>query len=184
VKTIIAGNRLAITRPLIEEALNRIDWTVYEIVCSDVNHSVIEWASENNITLKIFETESDFYKDAAKAVRNARMAKYSDALIAIWDGKPGDTARLIAEAKELGLRVVVFLESELKDRKKSNPIKNNPVFGEQVEKAVQTGKKDSLATRVIEFNGKRLVVYEDDSKNQPLVNMVVELVDEVKRLRG
>lgn len=183
-KTIIAGNRLAITRPLIEEALNRVDWPIYEIVCSDGNKTIIEWAFDIGAPLKIFETEPDFYKDAAKAVRNARMAKYSDALIAIWDGKPGDTARLIAEAKELGLKVVVFLESELKDKKGSNPIKSNPIFGEQAEKAAQTGKRESLATRTIELNGKRLVVYEEPGKNQPLINMIVELVDEVKRLRG
>lgn len=169
---------------MIEEAIRRVDWDVSEIVCSDVNVLVSTWATERGVHVEIFETETEFYQEAAKQVRNARMAKYSDALIAIWDGKSGDTSRLISEAKELGLRVVVFLEDELRNKKGSNPIKNNPIFGEQAERYAQTGRKESLSTKTIELNGKKLIVYDDATKNQPILNIITELVDEIKRLRG
>lgn len=183
-KTIIAGNQSIVTASLIEEALRRVDWSISEVVCTDVNQSILKWVGNKDIQYKIFETETEFYQESAKHVRNARMAKYSDALIAIWDGKTGDVSRLISEAKELGLRVVVFLDEELRNKKGSNPIKNNPIFGDQAERYAQTGRKESLSTKTIELNGKKLVVYEDAMKNQPILNLVAELVDEVKRLRG
>lgn len=182
-KTIIVGCNES-TKSLIREALKKVDWPVSEIVCSDTNKTLIDWAGESGLPIKVFETESDFYGIAAKQVRNARMSKYSDALIAIWDGKNQDTGRLISESRELGLQVVVFLESELNKNKASNPIKNNPVFGKQVQRQLETGKKESLASKTIELNGKRLVIYEDASRNQPILNIISELVDEVKKLKG
>jgi hypothetical protein len=35
------------------------------------------------------------------------MAKYADALIAVWDGKSRGTKNMIDEAKKLGLKVYV-----------------------------------------------------------------------------
>lgn len=58
-----------------------------------------EWATEQGLELKIFKP---IYDDAmwpsklAPLHRNAQMAEYGDALLALWDGLSGGTANMIA----------------------------------------------------------------------------------------
>jgi len=185
-KTIIAGSRDIVDYGLVKEAMNRIPWEVSEIVsgkAKGVDSLGERWASENNISIKSFPADWETYGKSAGPIRNAQMAKYADALVAIWDGKSRGTSNMINEAKELGLKVVIFLESELRDKKGSNPIKNNPVFGKEAEERAK-GNKGSLATKNISFNGKNLVVYEDESKNHPMIGILIELVNEVQKLKG
>lgn len=181
-KTIIASR--GATKEMVEEALKRVGWPISEIVSSDVDHSALLAANSLGISHVLFETEAGLYEpQMARQIRNAKMAKYSDGLIAIWNGNNGDVGKLIGEAKELGLQVVVFLRDELLGNKESNPIKNNPIFGEQAARQAETGKKENLSTKTIDLNGKRLVIYEDRNKNQPMLNIISELVDEVKKLK-
>lgn len=182
-KTIIAGSRDIIDYGLVTEAMNRIDWDVTEIVSGGargIDTLGERWASDNNVSLKIFPADWDTYGKAAGPIRNAQMAKYADALVAIWDGKSRGTSNMIGEAKDLGLKVVVFLESELKDKRGSNPIKNNPIFGEEAE-GRSRGESSNIATKTITLNDKHLVVFEDEKRNSRLTNMVLELVKEVKK---
>ena len=58
-----------------------------------------EWATEQGITLKIFKPiydESMWPSKLAPLHRNAQMAEYGDALLALWDGMSGGTANMIA----------------------------------------------------------------------------------------
>lgn len=184
-KTIIAGSRDITDYGLVKEAMSRVNWEITQIVSGaarGIDALGERWASENNISIESFPADWDTYGKAAGHIRNAQMAKYADALVAIWDGKSRGTSNMINEAKELGLKVVVFLENELRDKKGSNPIKNNPVFGKEAEERSR-GERGSLATKTLEFNGKRLVVYEDESKNHPMVNIVIELVNEIQLLK-
>lgn len=183
-KTIIAGD--IVDYELFVEAMRRINWEVSEIVSGGSRVDILgeRWAKESNVAVKVFSAEWDVYGKAAGPIRNAQMAKYADALIALWDGKSHGTSNMINEAKELGLKVVVFLENELKNKKTSNPIKNNPIFGDDAEEKASKGQRGGLPTIAVELNGKHLVIYEDSTKNQPLVNMIVELVNEVKKLKG
>lgn len=184
-KTIIAGSKSINDYFLIQEALNRIDWKISEVVSSGaqgVDALGERYAKENNISVKYFKAEREMYGNAAETIRNVQMAKYADALV--WICRDVGASNLIYEAKDLGLRVVIFLEEELRNKKQSNPIKNNPIFGDEAEEMARTGQKGSLATKTVSLNGKHLVVYEDHNRNQPIVNMVVELIEEVSRLRG
>lgn len=188
-KTIIAGSRTIEDYGLVVEALSRINWDISEVVSGaarGIDALGERWAKENNIPIKYFPAEWSVYGKAAGPIRNAQMAKYADALVALWDGESRGTSNMISEAKELGLHVVIFLEDELKNKKQSNPIKSNPIFGDQIlEKEESAGVHVSrLPTKTISLNDKKLVIYEDSSKNQPMVNMVAELVEEIKKLKG
>lgn len=180
-KTIVAGTRNITEYNLLCEAMNRVDWEISEIVSGGskgVDSLGEQWAKDNQISIKRFPADWDTYGRAAGPIRNAQMAKYADALIAVWDGKSPGTSNMINEAKELGLRVVVFMEQELRNKKASNPIKSNPIFGDEAEKRSQ-GEHSSISTRTIKFRGRILEVFEDPKKNTPLVNMVVALVEEL-----
>jgi hypothetical protein len=48
------------------------------------------------------------YGKPAGPIRNAKMAKMAQALIAIWEGKSSGTADMIEKAKKEGLKVYVF----------------------------------------------------------------------------
>ena len=57
--------------------------------------------------IKQFPANWDEFGKAAGHIRNKEMAKYSDALIAFWDGESRGTANMIEEAEKLNLKVVV-----------------------------------------------------------------------------
>lgn len=184
-KTIITGSTSIKDYNLVVAALERINWELSEIVSGGsqgVDSLAERYAQEHQIPIKTFLADRETYGKAAIPIRNAQMAKYADVLVAIWDGNSPGTSNMLTEAKELGLRVVVFLEHELKNKKGSNPIKSNKVFGNYADKA-SMGERPNIETKDIEFNGKHLTIFLDPKKNPPIINLVSELVDEVKRLK-
>ena len=70
-----------------------------------------EWAAENNLPVKRFIPDWSFGKQAG-LLRNLQMAKYADALVAIWDGSSRGTAHMIDHAEGMGLKVFVHNLSE------------------------------------------------------------------------
>ena len=70
-----------------------------------------EWAKDHNLPVKTFRPD---YNDPrvkprlAPLIRNAKMADYADALIAIWDGKSNGTLHMINEAHKKGLEIFVY----------------------------------------------------------------------------
>lgn len=74
----------------------------------------IKFAKENNFLLKKFPAEWDKYGKKAGFLRNQEMAKYSDALIAFWDGKSKGTKHMIdiARQEKLLTRVIMYKEYE------------------------------------------------------------------------
>jgi len=67
------------------------------------------WASVQGRPVKRFPADWDTYGKSAGHRRNAEMAKYADALVAIWDGKSRGTANMISEARKRGLVVFIYL---------------------------------------------------------------------------
>lgn len=180
-KTIIAGSRGITDYNLLLRAMERIDWQPSEIVsgaANGVDKLGERWAEENGVELTKFPAEWDLYGKAAGHIRNAQMAKYADAVIVLWDGKSRGASNMITEGKKLGLNVVVFLENELKNSTTSNPIKNNPLFGKDVE------DKTSVETKTITLNGRSFTLFTNPNRNPPMANMIDELVSEVKKLKG
>jgi len=63
------------------------------------------WAAENGIPVKLFVPDWDKDGKRAGLLRNAEMAEYADALIAIWDGASRGTKNMIDNAEKKGLKV-------------------------------------------------------------------------------
>lgn len=78
------------------------------------------WATQNDIKLKIFPAEWDKLGKRAGHVRNEKMAKYADGLIAFWNGTSRGTADMIKTAKKEGLEGYVVRTDILWNKKYEN----------------------------------------------------------------
>lgn len=65
------------------------------------------WAKEHNKPVESFPADWDKYKKAAGPIRNRQMAKFSQALIAVWDGNSRGTKNMIEEARKRKLQIYV-----------------------------------------------------------------------------
>lgn len=72
------------------------------------------FAKEQGLTVELHPAKWRALGKAAGMIRNAEMARASDALIAFWDGKSRGTAHMISFAKRRGLEVSVVDELNLK----------------------------------------------------------------------
>ncbi len=109
-KVIIAGSRKLTRYALVAEAVEASGFDVTEVVsgaAKGVDQLGEEWAKNNNVPVKKFPADWRKYSRAAGIVRNKEMAKYAEALIAIWDGASTGTWRMIDYATVLGLKVYV-----------------------------------------------------------------------------
>ena len=66
------------------------------------------FASLYKIPLKVFPADWNKNGKAAGPIRNAEMAKYADALIAVWDGESRGTKNMIDEMEKLDKPVHVY----------------------------------------------------------------------------
>lgn len=110
-KTIIAGGRDGVKDWHLFEALEQVDWKITEVVSGGAKgaDALGEWyAACELLPLKRFEADWDRFGKSAGPKRNMEMAKYADALIALWDGKSKGTANMIAVATKLNLKVLVY----------------------------------------------------------------------------
>jgi len=62
-------------------------------------------AKELDIPLKLFPAEWEEYGKSAGYRRNAQMAEYADALLALWDGYSKGTSHMINLAEKHDLKV-------------------------------------------------------------------------------
>lgn len=109
-KVIIAGGRTITDYSLVLSALAESQFIPTEIVSGmapGVDTLAIQYAQENNLTLKEFHANWKEFGKSAGPRRNRQMADYADALIAIWDGESRGTKNMIEEATKRGLRVFV-----------------------------------------------------------------------------
>lgn len=67
-----------------------------------------QWAIHHGIPVKPFPADWDRFGKGAGPIRNAQMAKYADALLAIWNGSSSGTGNMIECARDVGLRIWVF----------------------------------------------------------------------------
>ena len=72
------------------------------------------FAKEQGLTVELHPAKWRALGKGAGMIRNAEMARASDALIAFWDGKSRGTAHMISFAKRRGLEVSVLEELNLK----------------------------------------------------------------------
>jgi phage gp37-like protein len=111
VKVIIAGSRTVTDAEIVNKAIKQSRFKITEVVsgCAKGVDTLGEWwASQNRKLIKRFPANWREYGRGAGYRRNAEMADYADALIAVWDGKSRGTKHMIDIARRGGLKVFVF----------------------------------------------------------------------------
>lgn len=68
-----------------------------------------QYANEKGYPIKKFPADWNKYGKGAGYKRNEEMAKYSDCLIAFWDGKSKGTKHMIDLAKMHGLKIKIVM---------------------------------------------------------------------------
>lgn len=107
-RTIIAGSRTCTDFRHVEHAMRQCGWTptvVLSGMARGVDKLGEKWAKENGIKIEYYQAAWDTQGKRAGYIRNERMAKNADALVAVWDGASKGTKHMIDLANKLGLKV-------------------------------------------------------------------------------
>jgi len=113
VKTIIAGSRGITDIKIVEQAIKDSGFEITEVVCGmarGVDLLGKRWADSNDIPVAKFPANWEDFGRKAGYMRNAEMAAYAEALIAIWDGESRGTAHMIGKASSKGLKIYVHTQ--------------------------------------------------------------------------
>lgn len=113
-KTIIAGSRGITKASIVNAAMEGCGWVPTEVVCGcarGVDELGADWAESRGIKVSRFPANWDEYGKRAGHIRNEAMAKYADALVAIWDGESRGTRSMIDLARRYDLKVIVYIWS-------------------------------------------------------------------------
>lgn len=108
---IIAGCRYIKNYSHIEAAVLESGFDISQVVsggASGVDTMAVRWAKKNNKEYKVFPAKWAKHGRSAGPIRNKEMARYSDGLIAIWDGKSKGTKNMIQQATLGGLNLHVY----------------------------------------------------------------------------
>lgn len=115
-KVIIAGSREGFELADVFEAMEDCEFDVSEVVSGTargVDRLGEAWANANQIPIKRFPANWDGHGKSAGYVRNAQMAEYADALVALWDGKSKGTKHMIDLANGRDIPVyILYLQEE------------------------------------------------------------------------
>ena len=106
-KVIIAGSRDIIDRNEVEQAIADSGFEITEVVCGcarGVDELGLIWGTCNDVPVKRMPADWNRYGKQAGRERNIAMARYADALIAVWDGQSSGTHHMIKVAKMQGLK--------------------------------------------------------------------------------
>lgn len=112
-RVIVAGGRDFTDYKLAKE---KIDYYLedlkgnYEIVCGMARGSDMlgfKYAMDNNKKIHSFPANWDKFGKRAGYIRNEEMAKFSDVLIAFWNGRSKGTGHMIELARQYKLGIVV-----------------------------------------------------------------------------
>lgn len=114
-RVIVAGPRTVNRYDIVVRAIKASGFTITEEVsggADGVDSLGERWAEEQGIPIKRFLARWAKYGRAAGKIRNSKMAKYAEALIAIWDGQSRGTKDMIDKARYRGLHVFVFMVNQ------------------------------------------------------------------------
>lgn len=111
-KVIIAGSRSVTDYNIVKSAVEKSGWfdKITEIVsgCArGVDQLAIRFAKEHNIPVAKFPADWKKYNKSAGYIRNAEMAEYGDALIAIHRDNSRGTANMIKVMEKKGKPVFI-----------------------------------------------------------------------------
>jgi len=97
-KVIIAGSRNIIDYDLVVEAITKSKFKIGTVVSGHARGVDLlgeKWANLNQIPRDLYPADWDTHGKKAGFLRNAVMADYADALIAVWDGESKGTKDMI-----------------------------------------------------------------------------------------
>lgn len=131
-KTIIAGSREITDYDQVKQAVEDCGWNITSVVSGTANGVDLlgeEWATINGIVVERFPANWSLGKSAGH-IRNLKMAKCSEALIAVWDGKSQGTKNMILTALQKDLQIHIHYVNDEKaptpfSTDKTNLIKNS-----------------------------------------------------------
>lgn len=109
-KVIVAGSRLITSYPAVALAIHNSGFEITELVSGTargVDTLGEQWAALSGVPVKRFPADWNGLGKQAGYVRNAQMAEYADALIAVWDGRSAGTRGMIRLAERELLAVYV-----------------------------------------------------------------------------
>lgn len=112
-KVIVAGSRSITRYSLVARAIVESGFRVTELfsgTAPGVDQLGEVWASSNGIPVRRFPAEWQKYGKRAGPIRNGKMAKEAEALVAIWDGVSRGTTDMIHQAQDAGLRIFIKIE--------------------------------------------------------------------------
>lgn len=110
-KVIIAGSREGFDLCDVYEAWGQSGFKITEVVSGTargVDRLGEILAHKEGFPIKEFPADWDNLGKRAGYVRNAQMAEYGDALIALWDGESKGTKHMIDLAYKAGIEVFVY----------------------------------------------------------------------------
>jgi hypothetical protein len=128
-KVVIAGSRGITSYDLVRDFIESVE-EAHMLPKKDITQVVSggapgvdslgeQWARDNEISVRRFLPDWEKYGKAAGPIRNREMVDYTDAVIAIWDGKSRGTKSTIDYARSKGKPVYIH-------RIGFNPVANMP----------------------------------------------------------
>lgn len=109
-KVIVAGCRNCNEYDVVVEAIEDSGFEIEELVsggADGVDALGERWAREHDVSVKVFTADWGILGRAAGPMRNGEMAKYADALVAVWDRKSPGTKNMISQAQKQQLEVSI-----------------------------------------------------------------------------
>ncbi len=117
-KIIIAGSRTITDYDIVDRAVFQalFSWKklytditeVFSGCARGVDILGEQWTVKYGKQLLLYPADWNKYGKKAGYLRNEKMAKHADGLVAIWDGKSKGTKHMINIAKKKGLKVYVY----------------------------------------------------------------------------
>lgn len=105
--TIVAGSRLITNYEAVAPILDECPWGILELVSgaepNGVDAQGERWAAERWVPVTRFPADWSRFGKYAGPARNARMARYAQALVLIWFGDSPGSANMLRCAENQGL---------------------------------------------------------------------------------
>ena len=109
-RVIIAGSRTCNDYNILDSAIKDSGFDIDVVIsgCARGADKLGEiWADRNGIMVMRYPADWNRLGKRAGFIRNIQMAKVSDALIALWDGKTTGTMHMIKTAKKHRLHIYI-----------------------------------------------------------------------------
>lgn len=112
-KVVIAGSRNIFDEVTVINILNNAPYEITEVVSGHamgIDQIGETWARSKGIPTSVFTPRyGEGNSRIAPLLRNTEMAKYGDALVAIWDGKSHGTKHMVEQMKKLNKPYTVYV---------------------------------------------------------------------------